>query len=220
MLGKTSGAPNGIRIRAAGLKGRCPRPLDDGGTQVPPGDYISRPRSAAPVCQGRGGGGPVKSAATVASSTCGATCARVAALRSSPPDRVLRELLLSNNDGRSANPTAPAVLNGVAARVGLRLRVGADGLARLEVEGTGADGALGRLLVVVYRAMESGDWWRLKACRNDTCRWAFFDRSKNQSRHWCSMEVCGSRYKAHEYRERHKAARASAVSPAAPPGGR
>jgi hypothetical protein len=33
--GKTEeevGAPNGIRIRAAGLKGRCPRPLDDGGT--------------------------------------------------------------------------------------------------------------------------------------------------------------------------------------------
>ena len=26
------GTPNGIRIRVAGLKGRCPRPLDDGGT--------------------------------------------------------------------------------------------------------------------------------------------------------------------------------------------
>ena len=31
--GVKSGAPNGIRIRAAGLKGRCPRPLDDGGTR-------------------------------------------------------------------------------------------------------------------------------------------------------------------------------------------
>ena len=39
-----SGAPNGIRIRAAGLKGRCPRPLDDGGTRVPPGEY-TLPRS-------------------------------------------------------------------------------------------------------------------------------------------------------------------------------
>jgi hypothetical protein len=26
-----NGAPNGIRTRAAALKGRCPRPLDDGG---------------------------------------------------------------------------------------------------------------------------------------------------------------------------------------------
>ena len=28
------GTPNGIRIRVAGLKGRCPRPLDDGGTRL------------------------------------------------------------------------------------------------------------------------------------------------------------------------------------------
>src|SRR5664280_1091582 len=35
-----TGAPNGIRIRAAGLKGRCPRPLDDGGTRVAGGLYL------------------------------------------------------------------------------------------------------------------------------------------------------------------------------------
>ena len=28
------GAPKGIRIPVAGLKGRCPRPLDDGGTRA------------------------------------------------------------------------------------------------------------------------------------------------------------------------------------------
>jgi hypothetical protein len=28
----TSGAPKGIRIPVASLKGSCPRPLDDGGT--------------------------------------------------------------------------------------------------------------------------------------------------------------------------------------------
>src|SRR5664280_1844674 len=40
LAGKESGAPNGIRIRAAGLKGRCPRPLDDGGTRVAGGLYL------------------------------------------------------------------------------------------------------------------------------------------------------------------------------------
>jgi hypothetical protein len=30
--GRTQRAPNGIRTRAAALKGRCPRPLDDGGS--------------------------------------------------------------------------------------------------------------------------------------------------------------------------------------------
>jgi predicted RNA-binding Zn ribbon-like protein len=117
----------------------------------------------------------------------------------------LRELLLSNNDGRPVPADAARVLDDVAARARLRLRVGADGSARLEAEGRGVDGALGRLLVIVYRSMETGTWSRLKACREDTCKWAFYDHSKNRSGHWCSMEVCGSRHKARQYRERRKA---------------
>ena len=93
----------------------------------------------------------------------------------------------------------------MAARARLRLRVDTHGSARLEAEGRGVDGALGRLLVIVYRAMETDTWSRLKACREDTCRWAFYDHSKNRSGHWCSMEVCGSRNKARQYRERRKA---------------
>jgi predicted RNA-binding Zn ribbon-like protein len=116
----------------------------------------------------------------------------------------LRELLLSNNDGRPVEPSTPAALDAVAARAGVRLRVGADGAARLEAEGAGVDGALGRLLVIVYRAMEAGTWPRLKACRDDTCRWAFYDRSKNRSGHWCTMSVCGNREKARGYRQRHR----------------
>src|SRR5450432_3095920 len=34
VLATASRAPNGIRTRAAALKGRCPRPLDDGGSTV------------------------------------------------------------------------------------------------------------------------------------------------------------------------------------------
>ena len=44
------GAPNGIRIRAAGLKGRCPRPLDDGGTRTRLGGvYLLRERGGFPA---------------------------------------------------------------------------------------------------------------------------------------------------------------------------
>ena len=116
----------------------------------------------------------------------------------------LREMLLSHNDGRPLDPAAPAALDEVAARADLRLRVAADGSARLEAEREGVDGALGRLLLIVYRAMEAGQWPRLKACRNDTCRWAFYDHSKNRSGHWCTMSVCGNRRKARSYRERHR----------------
>jgi predicted RNA-binding Zn ribbon-like protein len=116
----------------------------------------------------------------------------------------LRELLLSNNDGRPVASEAARALEDAAARARLRLSVDAAGAARLEAAGSGVDAALGRLLIIVYRATETGVWPRLKACRNDTCRWAFFDHSKNRSGHWCSMAVCGSQHKARTYRERKR----------------
>ena len=43
---------------------------------------------------------------------------------------------------------------------------------------------------------------RVKICPADDCRWAFYDASKNHSRQWCSMKVCGNRAKARTHRER------------------
>ncbi|MGV3552361.1 CGNR zinc finger domain-containing protein [Rhizobium sp.] len=40
----------------------------------------------------------------------------------------------------------------------------------------------------------SADTERLKICPN--CAWLFLDRSKNRSRTWCDMAVCGNRAKA------------------------
>jgi predicted RNA-binding Zn ribbon-like protein len=54
----------------------------------------------------------------------------------------------------------------------------------------------------MYTAMADGSWYRLKSCRKDSCRWAFYDRSRNRSRSWCSMSVCGNRMKATRFRER------------------
>jgi predicted RNA-binding Zn ribbon-like protein len=116
----------------------------------------------------------------------------------------LRAALLSNNDGRPVPVDAARTMDDVAARARLRLHVDAGASARLEAEGRGVDGALGRLLVIVYRSMESDTWRRLKACRDDTCQWAFYDQSKNRSGHWCSMESCGSKHKAQQYRARRK----------------
>jgi predicted RNA-binding Zn ribbon-like protein len=44
----------------------------------------------------------------------------------------------------------------------------------------------------------------MKACADDECEWAFYDSSKNRSRTWCSMEVCGNRAKTRAYRARRK----------------
>ena len=69
---------------------------------------------------------------------------------------------------------------------------------------SGVTGALSRMLAVAYTAMADDTWQRLKACRYDSCHWAFYDHSKNRSRSWCSMKVCGNRAKARAYRERRR----------------
>jgi predicted RNA-binding Zn ribbon-like protein len=43
------------------------------------------------------------------------------------------------------------------------------------------------------------DLGRVRKCGREGCDWLFVDMSKNQSRRWCSMEVCGSRVKSQRY---------------------
>jgi predicted RNA-binding Zn ribbon-like protein len=116
----------------------------------------------------------------------------------------LRQLTFANNGGPPA-PTAWDVLNQAAADARLRVDFAPD-RSRLIPASAGVTGALGRLLVDVYAAMSAGTWPRLKACRDDSCRWAFYDRSKNRSGAWCSMAACGNKAKTRAYRRRSKSA--------------
>lgn len=45
----------------------------------------------------------------------------------------------------------------------------------------------------------------VRECGDDTCRWIFVDRSKNHSRRWCDMKVCGNRIKARKFYRRQAA---------------
>jgi predicted RNA-binding Zn ribbon-like protein len=49
----------------------------------------------------------------------------------------------------------------------------------------------------------SPDMARVRTCAADTCRWLFLDTSKNHTRRWCNMKVCGNRMKARRFQERH-----------------
>lgn len=115
----------------------------------------------------------------------------------------LREVLLSHNGGGTAPAEASRTLDATARRARLRLRFEDDGTASLMPDSAGVDGALGRLLAIVHDAIAQGTWTRLKACRDHTCAWAFYDHTKNRSGTWCSMERCGNRAKARTHRERH-----------------
>jgi predicted RNA-binding Zn ribbon-like protein len=126
----------------------------------------------------------------------------------------LRAALLANNAGEPMSDAVIATLNRIGRRARLVLRFDESGEALLEPVSDDVDAALGGLLAIVHDAMETGQWPRLKVCRSDDCLWAFYDHSKNRSRHWCSMESCGSQAKARSYRRR-KAAADTGSAPAA-----
>lgn len=49
------------------------------------------------------------------------------------------------------------------------------------------------------------EWPLLKKCANPQCILWFYDTSKNHSRRWCSMEICGNRHKVTAHLGRKKA---------------
>ncbi len=113
----------------------------------------------------------------------------------------LRDLMRANN-GCEADPAAAvAVLDAASRREGLQVRFDTGGI-RLAAPA----GGVGAVLGAAGEAMADGSWSRLKACRSDSCRWAFVDSARNRSRQWCSMQVCGNREKARAVRRRHGAA--------------
>jgi predicted RNA-binding Zn ribbon-like protein len=70
-----------------------------------------------------------------------------------------------------------------------------------------ADEPLHLLVPIAESAAEllaHGDLSLLKRCENPACVLHFYDRTKNRSRRWCSMETCGSRIKAAAYYRRKR----------------
>ena len=45
---------------------------------------------------------------------------------------------------------------------------------------------------------------QVRACGVETCRWLFLDTSKNHTRRWCDMRVCGNRMKARRFLAKHE----------------
>lgn len=61
------------------------------------------------------------------------------------------------------------------------------------------------LAVSALSLLRSDTIARLRICPN--CSWLFVDKSRNSSRLWCDMAVCGNRQKANRYYRRRTAAR-------------
>lgn len=90
----------------------------------------------------------------------------------------------------------------------------ATALAELRRDGTGryawqfgadapaAAHLVGRIALSAVDMLQNTDFSRLKQCPGADCGWLFIDRSKNNSRRWCLMSVCGNRTKARRFQGR------------------
>jgi len=52
--------------------------------------------------------------------------------------------------------------------------------------------------------LTSSDLSLVRECAVEHCRWLFVDRSRNHSRRWCDMKICGNRTKARKFYARGK----------------
>jgi predicted RNA-binding Zn ribbon-like protein len=113
--------------------------------------------------------------------------------------------------GERPPPSDLARLNESVARALGRLRVAdsADGPHwTWEADATALDRVLWPVSRSAAELLTSDDLLRVRECASATCHWLFLDGSRNRSRRWCDMNVCGNRDKVRRhYRRTRRAAR-------------
>jgi predicted RNA-binding Zn ribbon-like protein len=114
----------------------------------------------------------------------------------------LRELALLNTLRAQPDEPERARIDAALAPVTLMAKLDEAGRLAPAAAGAGVARALASLVAIVLDAQAAGEWGRVKACRQDTCGWLFYDGSRNRSSSWCSMSICGNRAKTAAYRRR------------------
>jgi predicted RNA-binding Zn ribbon-like protein len=113
----------------------------------------------------------------------------------------IRELAVANQGGKPGAAATDTVRR-LADTAQLGVAIDDTGRTVLAPTSSGVDGAVAMLLGILHEAQLTGQWSRLKGCRQ--CEYAFFDRSKNRSAAWCSMSICGNRTKNRAYYRRRR----------------
>jgi predicted RNA-binding Zn ribbon-like protein len=113
----------------------------------------------------------------------------------------IRALTIANQGGQPLRAAADTVRR-VSREAQLDVAIDDAGRTALQPTRRGVDGAVATLLGILHEAQLTGDWSRLKGCRQ--CGYAFFDRSKNRSATWCAMSICGNRRKNRAYYRRRR----------------
>lgn len=111
-------------------------------------------------------------------------------------------------EGRHLKPGALDVLNIELAGAMARSQVVPTdtGFTWLWAEGGKAlDCVLWPLARSAADLLTEGPLGAIRRCEGRGCGWLFLDTSRNRSRRWCDMRICGNRAKARRHHERMKA---------------
>ncbi|MFL6710416.1 MAG: CGNR zinc finger domain-containing protein [Massilia sp.] len=120
---------------------------------------------------------------------------------------IARQLIEAEKAGQGGDATRlnPYLAANLSARAVVK---NSDGAARL-VRTARADAAtqlLGALAESVAELLCEGEFALVKQCEHPDCIQWFYDRTKAHRRRWCSMAVCGNRFKAAQFRKNAAAA--------------
>lgn len=111
---------------------------------------------------------------------------------------------------RAPAPEDMAALNAVLAEALAAARVVVKGHGFTWAWAEEQDGLNRPLWPVVRSAAEvltSREVAAVRKCAASDCAWVFVDQSRNRSRRWCDMKMCGNRAKARRHYRQRKASR-------------
>ena len=92
-----------------------------------------------------------------------------------------------------AYPSTPHLEQGSDGRLLLTRSVRGDAMASL----------LGPIAEDLAQLLVEGDFSLVRQCEHPDCVLWFYDRTKAHKRRWCSMALCGNRYKAAQFRKKN-----------------
>ncbi|MGW6272120.1 CGNR zinc finger domain-containing protein [Streptomyces sp. NPDC055060] len=96
----------------------------------------------------------------------------------------------------------------------LQVNLHGDAALTTEPEGEGWRWLTSAVLCEALLAQTTGEWRRLKICRNERCARAFYDRSRNNSGVWHSTRGCGNAANLRASRRRRRAGADADTEPA------
>ena len=122
--------------------------------------------------------------------------------------KALRSVLRKSCEGLSAGEPIPAsqlrTLNEVLNVAGKQQVIQRQNGLRIEFvpETSGWDWIMAEVVRSFADTLSGGETARIKFCRNNNCRWLFYDATKARTRRWCSSKSCGNRERVRRSRAR------------------